>query len=76
MGHYDFDQDVIFISRFLDSSAIPSHVVRYILFHEMLHVKHGTEIKGIREIVHTRAFRREERRFAQYRTAREWLDKH
>ena len=74
LGRYDFDQDVIFISRFLDSDTIPAHVVRYILFHEMLHVKHGTEIKGLREIVHTPAFRREEKQFPNYQFARDWLD--
>ncbi len=75
LGRYDFDQDVIFISRYLDSDTIPSHIVEYILFHEMLHVKHGTEIKGLREIVHSPAFRREEKRFTHYQAAIDWLAK-
>ncbi len=76
LGRYDFDQDVIFVSRYLDSEAIPSHVIEYIVFHEMLHVKHGTKIRGLREIVHSRAFRREERAFVHYQSASEWLASH
>ncbi len=76
LGRYDFEQDVIFVSRYLDSDTIPSHVIEYILFHEMLHVKHGTEIKGLREIVHTPAFRREEKLFTHYQAASDWLASH
>jgi hypothetical protein len=76
LGRYDFDQNVIFVSRYLDSDTIPTHVIEYILFHEMLHVKHGTEIKGLREIVHTPAFRREEKRFTHYQAASNWLASH
>jgi len=76
LGRYDFDQDVIFVSRYLDSDTIPSHVIEYILFHEMLHVKHGTQIQGLREIVHTPAFRREEKRFTHYQAASDWLARH
>ena len=76
LGRYDFAQDVIFLSRHLDSHTIPPHVVEYILFHEMLHVKHGSQIKGLREFVHTPAFRREEKRFTHYQAASDWLASH
>lgn len=76
LGRYDFEQDVIFISRFLDSPAVPAYVVAYILFHEMLHVKHGTQVKGLKEIVHPPAFRAEERQFEHYRAATAWLKTH
>lgn len=73
LGRYDFDQDAIFISRSLDSPDVPEYVVRYILFHEMLHIKHGTEIRNLREIVHSPEFRREERRYEYYEAANRWL---
>ena len=73
LGRYDFEQNVIFVSRFLDSDTVPLLVIEYVLFHEMLHVKHGIEIKGLREIVHTPAFRREEKQFRHYQRAAEWL---
>lgn len=73
LGRYDFDQDVIFISRTIDSPEVPEFVLRYILFHEMLHVKHGTTIQNFRELVHTPEFRREERQFEFYDAANDWL---
>jgi predicted metal-dependent hydrolase len=76
MGRYDFEQDVIFISRSLDSPSVPEYVVRYILFHEMLHVKHGTRFENDREVVHPPEFRREERRYEYYDAATAWLDSH
>jgi hypothetical protein len=76
LGRYDFDQEVIFVSRYLDSDTIPSHVIEYVLFHEMLHVKHGSTIKGLREIVHSPAFRREEKSFTHYQAASDWLANH
>ena len=73
LGRYDFDQGVIFISRSLDSPEVPEYVVRYVLFHEMLHVKHGTRVCGLREVVHTPEFKREERQFECYDAANDWL---
>ena len=73
LGRYDFDQDVIFVSRSLDTPEVPEFVVSYILFHEMLHVKHGTRIDGLREVVHPPEFRREERQYEFYDAANRWL---
>ena len=73
LGRYNYDDDVIFISRLLDSKAIPSYVVAYILFHEMLHVKHQPRISNLREIVHTPEFRKEEKQFEHYDAANLWL---
>jgi predicted metal-dependent hydrolase len=76
LGRYDFDADVIFISRLLDSPTVPAHVVQYVVFHEMLHVKHGTQVHEAREIVHSAAFRREERQFEFFEAANDWLENH
>lgn len=74
LGRYDFDQDVIFISRSLDGGGTPEYVVRYVLYHEMLHVKHGSRMQGHREVFHSAGFRREERQFEWFDAACEWLD--
>ena len=74
LGRYDFSQDVIFISRYLDSSHVPDYVIRYILYHEMLHVRFGSRISKLREIVHPPEFRREERQFEHFEAANAWLD--
>jgi hypothetical protein len=76
LGRYEFDEDVIVLSRWLDSPDVPGHVVRYVLFHEMLHVRHGLRVEGNREIVHPPEFRREERRFSHYLEANAWLEAH
>lgn len=76
LGRYEFDDDAIVISRYLDSPRVPLSVIRYILFHEMLHVKYGARIEGACEVVHPPEFRREERSFEQYREANTWLDAH
>ncbi len=73
LGRYDYATDVIFISRLLDSNHIPDYVVEYIVFHEMLHVKHQPRISNLREIVHTPELRREEKLFEHYDAANEWL---
>ena len=73
LGRYDYTTDVIFVSRVLDSNKIPGYVIEYILFHEMLHVKHQPRISNLREIVHTPELRREEKLFEHYDAANEWL---
>jgi hypothetical protein len=43
------------------------------MFHEMLHVKHQSQVLDSRLIVHTREFRVEEKRFGLYNEAKLWL---
>ncbi len=69
LGHYDPAHHVIVLSRLLDSEQVPPLVVRYVMFHEMLHLKHPTEHRGSRRCVHTREFKEAEKRFSGYREA-------
>lgn len=72
-GHYDAAHRTIVISRTLDEAHVPPMVVEYVLYHEMLHIKHGvTHING-RRCVHTAAFQEEERQFEHYEAASRWL---
>ena len=73
LGRYDATHHMIFISRIFDSRNIPAYVLDYIMFHEMLHIKHRSRIHDSRVLVHTSEFRSDERRFAHYRDARLWL---
>lgn len=73
MGHYDPAHDAISINRALDSPGVPQLAVGYVLYHEMLHLKHPTQLRGSRRCVHTPEFLAEERRFPGYRQARRWL---
>ena len=40
-GHYDFIQDTVMLSRTLDHHDVPALLVDYIMYHELLHKKHG-----------------------------------
>src|SRR5256886_14808173 len=44
LGHHDAAHDTIVISKTLDSREVPEWFVEYILFHEMLHIKHPARI--------------------------------
>jgi len=73
LGRYDATHHTIFISRIFDTMAIPPYVVEYVMFHEMLHVKHASRVHDSRILVHTPEFKRDERNFCKYQEARLWL---
>jgi len=68
-GHYDPVRDELMVSATLDSREVPSHVLDFVVYHELLHKKHGATWQNGRQAVHTPAFRQEERRFAEYTAA-------
>jgi hypothetical protein len=84
LGCFDPALDQIVISSRLDRERVPRYVMEYVLFHEMLHVKHP-----IRPVVspprraepralcgleaHSAEFRRQEKRFPLYERARRFL---
>jgi len=73
LGRYDSTHHTIFISSLFDSPGVPGYVIEYVMFHEMLHVKHRTQIHDFRVVVHTPEFKSEERNFPHYQEARLWL---
>lgn len=73
LGRYDALHHTIFVSRVFDSPAVPEYVIDYIMFHEMLHIKHRSRVQDARCVVHTSEFRAEERQFLHYRAAKLWL---
>ena len=75
LGHHDHVHGAIIISRTLDSPRIPRLVVEYVLYHEMLHVKHPPKAAGRRTVYHSRQFRSDERRFEQFDEALNLLEK-
>lgn len=74
LGHHDGVYDTIVISKTLDAQDVPEWFVEYIVFHEMLHIKHPARLIKGRRYYHTKAFRAEEQRFPHYEEAQEWLD--
>jgi hypothetical protein len=74
LGHHDHIHGAIVVSRTLDSTRIPRLVVEYVLYHEMLHVKHPPRLAGGRTIYHSPAFRADEQRFESYSEALKLLE--
>lgn len=73
LGRFDATHNTIFISRVFDSPDVPRYAAEYVMFHEMLHVKHQSRVHDSRLIVHTPEFKIEEKRFLYYREAKLWL---
>ncbi|HEY2461514.1 MAG TPA: hypothetical protein VGI16_11935 [Candidatus Acidoferrum sp.] len=74
-GCYDPGPNHILLNRRMDHPAIPQFAVEYVLYHEMLHVKHPTRRSGCSLISHSREFRKEERLFMEFERARKVLDR-
>ncbi len=75
LGHFDPSHNAIIISRIFDNAAMPGLALEYVMFHEMLHLRHPVEHNGIRRRVHTREFRQAEKQFARLKEAKETLKK-
>jgi len=75
LGQHNHIHDTITISRSLDSSDVPEWFVEYIMFHEMLHIKHPARLINGRRYYHTPSFRAEEKSYPRYAQAQEWLDR-
>ena len=73
-GCYDPGPNQILLNRRMDRPGIPQCVVEYVLYHEMLHVKHPTRRSGCSMLSHSPEFRAEEKRFTEYSKARKLLD--
>jgi hypothetical protein len=73
-GCYDPGPNQIVLNRRMDRPGIPQFVVEYVLYHEMLHVKHPTRRSGCSLISHSPEFRAEEKRYEHFHAARKFLD--
>lgn len=73
LGIYDAALNRIVLSSRLDRPNVPTSVVEYVLYHEMLHVKHPVRRARCGLQSHSADFRREEKRFRHYEAARRFL---
>ncbi|HZB87550.1 MAG TPA: SprT-like domain-containing protein [Terracidiphilus sp.] len=69
LGHYDAAHNTIVVSRVFDRPSSPRYAVEYLLYHEMLHLKHPVRMRGLRRCVHSAEFKAEERQFPQLKEA-------
>jgi hypothetical protein len=73
LGHYDPAHNAIVVSSVFDHPRVPRYVVEYIVYHEMLHLKHPVKLRGSRRCVHSAEFQAEEKLFDQLDSAKEFL---
>jgi hypothetical protein len=75
LGHYDPAHNTIVVSRVFDRRNTPRYAIEYLVYHEMLHLKHPVRVKRGRRCVHPREFQAEERLFPELDLAKEYLKK-
>jgi hypothetical protein len=75
LGCFDPALQQIVINKQLDRETVPRFVVAYVMYHEMLHVKHPMKFARCRRQSHGPEFRREEKRFADFQPATKFLDR-
>ena len=75
LGHYDPSHHAIILSSILDRASVPRLAVEYVMFHEMLHLKHPVDHRGVRRCVHTPEFRASEKQFPGLTEAKLFLKK-
>ena len=73
LGHYDPAHNAIVVSRVFDQPRVPRCAVEYIVYHEMLHLKHPVKLRGSRRCVHSREFQEDEQRFPELDGAKRFL---
>lgn len=73
LGHYDAAHNTIMVSRVFDRKNTPRYAIEYLMYHEMLHLKHPIKVRGGRRCVHSREFQAEEKLFPELEQALAYL---
>lgn len=73
LGHYDPAHNAIVVSRVFDQPRVPCYAVEYIVYHEMLHLKHPVKLRGSRRCVHSSEFQAEEKLYPHLDRAKDFL---
>ncbi len=74
LGFYDSARNRIVISKSLDDKRVPSYVIEFVLYHELLHSVIDVEFKSKR-VVHSKKFREAEEKFVLKKESDEWINK-
>ena len=73
LAHYDPSHNAIVVSRVFDHARVPKYALEYIVYHEMLHLKHPVKLRGSRRCVHGKEFQEEEKLFPELEKAKIFL---
>jgi hypothetical protein len=76
LGFYDAKRNLLVVSRIFDQPSVPEQVLRYLLFHEMLHIFYPTIRREERRIIHSAEFKKTEHRFPGFIEIQKWIKKH
>ena len=74
-GHYQPARDTLMVSITLDTPRVPAYVIDFVMYHELLHKKHGVRAVNGRRRVHSAVFRADEQRFAHYDEATGYINR-
>ena len=75
LAHYDPAHNAIVVSRAFDHRRVPRYAIEYIVYHEMLHLKHPVKLRGSRRCIHGAEFQAEEKLFPDLERAKAFLRK-
>jgi len=73
LGSWSPRNRLVRIHPALDDKEVPDYVLRFIVFHEMLHAIVGANAQGTRTVYHTRDFRRREQEHPDHDRAEKWI---
>ena len=73
LGHYDPIHHTITLSPLLDSREVPEYVIRYIVYHEMLHAVFEEGASSRVQRHHPPEYRRAEKAYPDYERAKRFL---
>lgn len=73
LGHYDAAHNTIMISRVFDRRNTPRYAIEYLMYHEMLHLKHPVRVRAGRRCIHPREFQTDEKLFPELEQAKAYL---
>jgi predicted metal-dependent hydrolase len=73
LGHYDAAHNTIMVSRVFDRRNTPRYAIEYLMYHEMLHLRHPVRAKNGRRCVHPPQFQAEEKLFPELEQAKQYL---
>ena len=75
LGHYDPSHHMIVLSKILDRKEVARTAVEYVMFHEMLHLRHPVEHKGVGDAYTLRNSKLAEKQFEGLKEAKDLLRK-
>ena len=73
LGHYDPAHNTIMVSRVFDRRETPRYAIEYLMYHEMLHLRHPVRQRNGRRCVHSRDFQQDEKLFPELELAKAYL---